>query len=380
MIQRVLVTGGAGFIGSHLSLKLLSKGYKVVVLDNLSKQVHGQNPAVTSPSYTAIKDVVDFIKGDVTSRRDMQRALKDVDVVIHLAAETGTGQSMYDINRYVSVNIGGTAMLLDILANGQHQVKKVIVAESRAVYGEGRYWSEDENRYVYPLMRSKEAMSVGVFDVMHPQSNKPLRLVSTTEDSCIHPTSVYGITKQVQGQLVHLVCRSLGIESISFRYQNVYGPGQSLHNPYTGILAIFSTLIKNRKEVNIYEDGLESRDFIYIDDVVTATIRGLEVDGISGATFNVGSGIPINVLTVAETLKKAYGIDVPLKVSGDYRVGDIRHNYADITKAKELLGFVPQWSFDEGIKMFVQWVNEQHIMSENYEASVNELKQRGRYN
>ena len=380
MIQRVLVTGGAGFIGSHLSLKLLSKGYKVVVLDNLSKQVHGQNPAVTSPSYTAIKDVVDFIKGDVTSRRDMQRALKDVDVVIHLAAETGTGQSMYDINRYVSVNIGGTAMLLDILANGQHQVKKVIVAESRAVYGEGRYWSEDENRYVYPLMRSKEAMSVGVFDVMHPQSNKPLRLVSTTEDSCIHPTSVYGITKQVQGQLVHLVCRSLGIESISFRYQNVYGPGQSLHNPYTGILAIFSTLIKNRKEVNIYEDGLESRDFIYIDDVVTATIRGLEVDGISGATFNVGSGIPINVLTVAETLKKAYGIDVPLKVSGDYRVGDIRHNYADITKAKELLGFVPQWSFDEGIKMFVQWVNEQHIMSENYEASDNELKQRGRYN
>ena len=256
MIQRILVTGGAGFIGSHLSLQLLSQGYDVVVLDNLSPQIHGEFPMRTSPTYISIKDKVNFIKGSVTSRDDWQKALRGVDAIIHLAAETGTGQSMHDIYRYVSVNIGGTAMLLDILANEKHQVKRVIVAESRAVYGEGRYWSEEDQQYVYPLGRSLEAMNMGEFELKHPHSKNPLQLVSTTEESCLHPASVYGITKQTQGQLVHLVCHSLGLESVSLRYQNVYGPGQSLHNPYTGILSIFSTLIKNGKEINIYEDGM----------------------------------------------------------------------------------------------------------------------------
>ena len=379
-MTRILVTGGAGFIGSHLSLRLLSMGYDVVVLDNLLSQVHGLQPSQTSPSYIAIKDKVHFIRGDVTSRGDLQKALDGVDVVIHLAAETGTGQSMYDINRYVSVNIGGTAMLLDILANEYHNVKRVIVAESRAVYGEGRYWSNDKGEYVYPMGRSAEAMSRGYFEVNHPQDNTPLELVATDEDSMIHPNSVYGITKQVQGQLVHLVCSSLGIESVSFRYQNVYGPGQSLQNPYTGILSIFSTLIRMGKEINVYEDGLESRDFVYIDDVVNATIRGIELDGISGMTFNVGTGIPVSVYQVAETLKKIYNTDVPIRVSGNYRIGDIRHNYADLTRLKGVLGFTPVWTFDDGVQKFVEWVNNQDVGNSLYDTSIIELKKRGLYN
>lgn len=378
-MKNVLITGGAGFIGSNLALKLLGKGYNVTVLDNLSEQIHGNDPDKTSPLYQSIKDRVHFIKGSVTNRSDWMIALKDADAIVHLAAETGTGQSMYEIEKYVSVNIGGTSLMLDILTNCEHHVKRVVVAESRAIYGEGRYWSEELNSYVYPVERVDEDMSRGDFAVKYPGCSKPVELVSTTEDSMIHPNSVYGITKQVQGQLVHLVCKSIGIESVSFRYQNVYGPGQSLSNPYTGILSIFSTRIKNGNGINIFEDGLESRDFVYIEDVVDATILGLEVAGISGNAFNVGTGVPINVLTVANTLKKYYGVDVPITVSGNYRLGDIRHNYADVTKAHELLGYVPQWSFDAGIEKFVEWVNKQAIMEDKYESSIEEMKQKGLY-
>ena len=175
---------------------------------------------------------------------------------------------MYEIQKYVEVNISGTAILLDILANTKHSVKKVVVAESRAIYGEGRYYSEELKDYVYPTLREEKDMSEGDFEVKYPNCHQPLKLVGTTENSLIHPTSVYGITKQVQGQLVHLVCSSIGIAAVSYRYQNVYGPGQSLSNPYTGILSIFSTRIKNGNEINIFEDGKETRDFVYIDDVV----------------------------------------------------------------------------------------------------------------
>lgn len=378
-MKNILITGGAGFIGSNLALKLLAKGYDVTVLDNLSEQIHGNNPEKTSPLYQSIKDKVRFIKGSVTNRNDWMIALEDVDAIVHLAAETGTGQSMYEIEKYVSVNIGGTSLMLDILTNCEHHVERVVVAESRAIYGEGRYWSEELNSYVYPVERADEDMSRGDFSVKYPGCSEPIELVSTTEDSMIHPNSVYGITKQVQGQLVHLVCKSIGIESVSFRYQNVYGPGQSLSNPYTGILSIFSTRIKNGNGINIFEDGLESRDFVYIEDVVDATILGLEVAGISGNAFNVGTGVPVNVLTVANTLKKYYGVDVPITVSGNYRLGDIRHNYADVTKARELLGYVPKWTFDAGIEKFVEWVNKQAIMEDKYESSIEEMKQKGLY-
>lgn len=375
-MKNILVTGGAGFIGSNVALKLKQKGYNVTVLDNLSKQIHGDNPEETSPLYLSIKDKVRFIKGSVMSREDWITALDGQDAVIHLAAETGTGQSMYEIEKYVNTNIGGTALLLDILTNNKTTVKRVLVAESRAIYGEGKYWSDELERDVYPEARRDEDMQKGDFNVYY-KSKSPLRLVATTEDSFIHPTSVYGITKQVQGQLVHMICPAIGIDDVSFRYQNVYGPGQSLSNPYTGILSIFSTQIKNHHGINIFEDGMETRDFVYIEDVVDATILGLEIPDAKGHVFNIGTGIATNVLTVANTLVQKYGIEVPISVSGDYRVGDIRHNYADISLAKEILGYKPKWSFDRGIEEFCNWVNEQDVQEDKYESSIMEMKSKG---
>ncbi len=377
-MKNVLVTGGAGFIGSNVALKLLSKGYNVTVLDNLSKQIHGEIPEETSPLYLSIKDKVHFIKGSVTSREDWLKALDGQDAVIHLAAETGTGQSMYEIEKYVGTNIGGTAMLLDILTNTKHHVKRVLVAESRAIYGEGKYLCPICGD-VYPMDRQDVDMSKGDFECKCPKCGGEVKLVATTEDSAIHPSSVYGIAKQVQGQLVHLVCPTIGVESVSFRYQNVYGPGQSLSNPYTGILSIFSTRIKNGNGINIFEDGKETRDFVYIDDVVDATILGLEVPEANGHVFNVGTGVTTNVLTVANTLCEKYGINVPITVSGNYRLGDIRHNYADISLARNILGFEPKWSFSDGIAQFCKWVDKQDVQEDKYEASIEEMKAKGLY-
>ena len=377
-MKNVLVTGGAGFIGSNVALKLLSKGYNVTVLDNLSKQIHGEIPEETSPLYLSIKDKVHFIKGSVTSREDWLKALDEQDAVIHLAAETGTGQSMYEIEKYVGTNIGGTAMLLDILTNTKHHVKRVLVAESRAIYGEGKYLCPICGD-VYPMDRQDVDMSKGDFECKCPKCGGEVKLVATTEDSAIHPSSVYGIAKQVQGQLVHLVCPTIGVESVSFRYQNVYGPGQSLSNPYTGILSIFSTRIKNGNGINIFEDGKETRDFVYIDDVVDATILGLEVPEANGHVFNVGTGVATNVLTVANTLCEKYGINVPITVSGNYRLGDIRHNYADISLARNILGFEPKWSFSDGIAQFCKWVDKQDVQEDKYEASIEEMKAKGLY-
>ena len=376
--MKVLITGGAGFIGSNIALKLLKYGYRVTVLDSLSEQIHGANPESTSPLYQKIKDKVDFIKGDVNNREDLEKALADVDYVIHLAAETGTGQSMYEIKKYVNTNIGGTALLLDILTNTEHHVKRVVVAESRAVYGEGKYHCPICGD-VYPYERTDENLAKGDFECKCPKCGGEVDLIATTEDSAIHPSSVYGISKQVQGQLVHLVCKSIGVESVSFRYQNVYGPGQSLTNPYTGILSIFSTRIKNGNGINIFEDGKETRDFVYIDDVVDATILGMEVPKANGHVFNVGTGIATDVLTVAKTLCDKYGINVPITVSGNYRLGDIRHNFADITAARQILGFEPKWSFSDGIEQFTNWVNQQEVNEDNYETSIEEMKKKGLY-
>ena len=378
MMTNILITGGAGFIGSNLALKLIAKGYKVTVLDKLSKQIHGDNPEDTSPLYQSIEDKVTFIKGSVTSREDWMKALEGQEAVIHLAAETGTGQSMYEIEKYVDTNIGGTAILLDILTNTKHSVKRVLVAESRAIYGEGKYHCEKCGD-VYPTDRKDEDIAKGDFECHCPKCGGKVTLVATTEDSAIHPSSVYGISKQVQGQLVHLVCQTIGVESVSFRYQNVYGPGQSLTNPYTGILSIFSTRIKNHNGINIFEDGRETRDFVYIDDVVDATILGLEVPEANGRVFNVGTGVATDVLTVAHTLCEKYGIEVPITVSGNYRLGDIRHNYADITLARNILGFEPKWSFSQGIEQFTNWVNQQEIQEDKYEASIEEMKRKGLY-
>ena len=376
-MKNILITGGAGFIGSNLALKLISKGYNVTVLDTLSEQIHGANPEKTSPLYLSIAGKVKFIKGSVTDRTLMANAVNDIDVVVHLAAETGTGQSMYQIEKYVNVNIGGTAILLDILTNNKdHRVSKVVIASSRSIYGEGKYISEEFGA-VYPGHRNSADMDGGEFEVKYPGVSKPLKLVATDEESKIHPSSVYGITKQNQEQMVMTVCPTIGIAPVAFRYQNVYGPGQSLTNPYTGILSIFSTLIKNNKDINIFEDGNESRDFVFIDDVVNATILGIEKAEANGNVFNVGTGVPTTVNEVAQTLIKNYNIDVPVKVTGNYRLGDIRHNYADLNKIKKTLGFEPSVSFGQGMELFCNWVNDQQVQESKYETSIAEMKEKG---
>lgn len=377
MNNNVLITGGVGFIGSTIALKLIPKGYNVTVLDNLSPQIHGENPD-KSELFQRINGKVTFIKGDVTNRADWEKALVNQDYVIHLAAETGTGQSMYDIEKYVSTNIGGTALLWDILTNTKNHVKKVVVAASRAIYGEGRYVCKKDG-YVYPEERKDKNMKIGDFECKCPICNGEVDLVATTEDSKIHPTSTYGLTKSTQEELSFLIGKSLAIPVVTFRYQNVYGPGQSLKNPYTGILSIFSTIIKNGNSINIFEDGLESRDFIYIDDVADATILGMEKDEANYHAFNLGTGEKTNVLTVANTLIEKYGIQVPVVVSGNYRLGDIRHNYSDNSLIQEKLQFYPKVSFDEGISRFVEWVNKQEVEKDNYEASINEMRDKGLY-
>lgn len=374
-MKNILITGGAGFIGSNLSLKLVERGYEVTVLDNLSPQVHGDDPETTSPLFTSIKDAVNFVKGSVTSRIDFERVIAGQDAIIHLAAETGTGQSMYQIENYCNVNVQGTAILLDLLANGNHKVTKVIVASSRAVYGEGKYLSK---RYgvVFPEHRKEADMLKGDFEVKYKDSSS-LQLVATDEESRIHPSSVYAITKQMQEELVLSVTGAMGIGCIAFRYQNVYGPGQSLSNPYTGILSIFSNLIRLGQPINIFEDGKESRDFVFIDDVVEATVAGLESRKANGKVFNVGTGTPTTVMEAAKALMRHLEIEVPLEISGDFRKGDIRHNYADTTRLNEILGFVPAVSFEEGISRFVEWVRTQPVMESGYRQSLDEMKEKG---
>jgi len=372
--NNILITGGAGFIGSNLSLKLIEKGYNITVLDSLSSQIHSSD----SPLYNSIKGKVNFIKGSVLSYDSWKKSLKNIDVVIHLAAETGTGQSMYEIEKYTDVNIRGTSILLDILTNEQHSIKKLLVASSRAIYGEGKY-SCPSHGIVYPNERTDSDMRTGDFSIKCPICFSHAKLLPTDESSKIHPSSIYGITKQVQEQMFMTVGKSLGIPVVAFRYQNVYGPGQSLSNPYTGILSIFSTRIKNGNDINIFEDGRESRDFIYIDDVIEATILGLEKDEANFEVFNVGSGKATDVMTVANTLVEIYQSNSKVTISGNYRIGDIRDNYADLSKIKSKLNFKPKISFEEGIINFTKWVSSQKIVEDNYEISINEMKKKGLY-
>lgn len=374
-MKNVLITGGAGFIGSNLALKLIEKGHKITVLDNLSKQIHGENPEVTSPLFKSIKDSVNFIEGTVTSREDWEKALENQNVVVHFAAETGTGQSMYCIEKYTEVNIQGTAIMLDILANKENSVEKIVIASSRSIYGEGKYKHPDLG-VVYPTHRKEADMLAGQFELTY-SDDQELELLATDEESKIHPSSVYGITKQNQEQMIMTVCPTIGIAPVGFRYQNVYGPGQSLSNPYTGILSIFSTQIRNNNPIQIFEDGKETRDFVFIDDVVAATILGIEKEEANGHVFNVGTGVAIDVLEVANSLIKAYDIDVPVTVTGRFRLGDIRHNYADLTKIKTRLGFEPMVFFKEGIEKFSAWVLQQEIQEDKLSISLEEMKKKG---
>lgn len=373
--RAILITGGAGFIGSNLALALLSRGHSVRVLDNLSPQIHGIDP-LRSPLYQSIKDKVDFIRGDVTNESDLTLALQDVDTVVHLAAETGTGQSMYAIRHYTDVNVSGTALLLEIIANNQNLIKRLVVASSRAVYGEGRYHCQLHG-YVYPDVRRSGNMERGDFEVHCPQCDGHVKLVPTDENTPVRPSSIYGITKLNQEQMFLTVGRAKGISTIAYRYQNVYGPGQSLSNPYTGILSIFSTRIRNERGINIFEDGLESRDFVHIDDVVVATVAGIESADEIIEVFNVGSGVATNVLAVANSLQSLFNKSIPIEISGQFRIGDIRHNLADLSRIRDVLGWVPNILFKDGLAGFVDWAKNEAIQQDRYEESLAELKTKG---
>jgi len=374
-MENILISGGAGFIGSNLALKLVKLGYKVTILDNLSPQIHSDEKE-NSYLLGSVKDKVNFIHGDVRNRDDWQKAIADSSLIVHLAAETGTGQSMYQIEKYIQVNCVGTALMLDVLTNDSHNIKKVIVASSRAIYGEGKYLSETMGE-VYPNERSEYQMSNGVFDLICSNNKKILKHLATDEKSKIHPTSIYGISKSNQEQMVLVACKSLGISAIALRYQNVYGPGQSLRNPYTGILSIFSTRILNNNHINIFEDGKESRDFVFIDDVVDATVLAIEDTKLQSCSLNVGSGVSTTVLEVADRLKTLFNSKVDIKITGNFRLGDIRHNRADISKIKKILGFSPKVSFESGLKQYVDWVKKQKINADYYDYSIKEMKDKG---
>jgi dTDP-L-rhamnose 4-epimerase len=374
MTTSVLITGGAGFIGQRLALALLACNSKVRILDNFSPQIH----TISSLPANLISKV-ELIKADVRDRDALRKALQGIDCVVHLAAETGTGQSMYEIDRYFSVNVQGTALLLDLLQNDEvgKSVKSIIVASSRAAIGEGAYQCA-EHGTVYPEPRIRARMISGEFESECPKCRKSVSLKATAEDAPFKPMSMYGLTKQVQEQAVLMYARTAGINAFALRYQNVYGPGQSLKNPYTGILAVFSNLARQNQNIDVYEDGLESRDFVYIDDVIDATVRAIFHDTPFVGALNVGSGVPTTVMQVAQAVKTFFKSDSKISVTGDFRVGDIRHNIADTVELQRVLGFAPKTPFTEGLNAFLAWAACEPAQDKSaYEKSVAELASRG---
>lgn len=376
--KNILITGGLGFIGYEICLHLLERQQKVTVLDNLSPQVHTKEEIAEKLETLNKFSGFTFIKGDVRNYEDCAKAITGQEILIHLAAETGTGQSMYEIAKYVDTNVMGTANLLDVIVKNTIRLQRIILSSSRSVYGEGKYHCE-EHGVSYPATRKDEDMAKGLFDPLCEQCGKSLVSVATDEQSKINPVSVYATTKRQQEELVFYANSILAIPYTIFRYQNVYGPGQSLQNPYTGILSIFSTRINNDRGIEIFEDGDESRDFVFIKDVVAATMLPVFNESNTNSIINVGSGQAVSVMEVAETLMKCYNHSIELKVTGKYRVGDIRHNRADIKRLQELYSFTPQYNFEQGIQHFANWVKTQSLEVDNYERSIAELKEKGLY-
>jgi dTDP-L-rhamnose 4-epimerase len=356
-VSNVLIVGGAGFIGSGVAKALLQKGCSVRILDNFSSQVHGQKNLKPE-----LAGKVELLFGDVRDRSLLERAVDKIDVIIHLAADTGTGQSMYEIARYFEVNVQATANLLHLVQNHScaSQVRTMVVASSRAVYGEGPYRCRIHG-VVYPTGRSSARMEAGQFEPVCPVCEEPISLLAVAEGTPFSPTSIYGLTKQVQEQSVLMVARARGLNGFGLRYQNVYGPGQSLTNPYTGILAIFANLARQGQPIDIYEDGKESRDFVYLEDAVEATVRAALYPGVYVGALNVGSGEATSVWQVADAIVQFFKSSSVISVSGSFRVGDIRHSVADLGEVQRILGYAPLVQFAEGLPRFLEWVESQQL-------------------
>ncbi|MFO1274474.1 MAG: NAD-dependent epimerase/dehydratase family protein [Sphaerotilus natans] len=370
--MRILVTGGAGFIGSWLVDDLVRVGHEIVVVDNLSTQIHGALPQPDVPWLRGGQ--VEFIRADVRDREVMDGVLGRVEAVVHLAAETGTGQSMYQIAHYYDVNQQATAALFEAIGTRHRHIGRVILASSRSIYGEGAYRLGD--RLVVPAPRDAARMKAGDFEPRGP-GGEALELVATPEDVSPRPASVYAATKLANETLGQIFADAYGTTVVALRFQNVYGERQSLRNPYTGILSIFSNRMRQGLPINIFEDGRESRDFVHVSDIVRAIGLALQQPLEGFHALNVGSGMPTSVMAVAETLRGLLGSTSSLAVSGDFRAGDIRHCYADLTLARTVLGFEPSLDVTQGLGRFCQWVLTQPVLEDRSEKAMSELARLG---
>lgn len=369
--MQIAITGGMGFIGLALTRELIQAGHQVLLIDDLSPQIHGDVPSVTAPAGAKV------VRLDVRKLHERFELLENCDVVYHLAAQTGTAQSMYRVVDYVDVNEVGTASLLEALGKCSRRRRRIILSSSRSVYGEGAYVSTSRpEETLQPLPRTKEQLASGKWEPVDAKGH-PLKAIPTPESLGFSPGSVYAATKAAQELLCKAASEALGAHLTIFRFQNVYGEGQSLQNPYTGIISIFFNRARQGLDIPIYEDGLESRDFIHVNDVVFGLMAALASDTPSGAIMNLGSGEPTSVSHLAKELLSASGLSVPVKLTGQFRVGDIRHCYADLTLAKKLIGFKPRVSLAEGLKRFSSWAREQPEYENKLEAATEELRRQG---
>lgn len=368
--KKILVTGGAGFIGSHLVDGLIERGYQVRVMDNLFRQIH---PSGRLPKYFNKK--AQFIKGDVTKKEDWRNALKGMDAVYHLASSVGVGQSMYEIEHYVRVNSYGTALFLDILANQAHSIKKIIVAASMSSYGEGSYQCSSCG-IVQPPLRNEKKLKARDFNVYCPSCAMIVAPVPTSENVKQNSNSIYAISKKNQEEMVLNIGQAYGIPAVALRYFNVYGTRQSLSNPYNGVVAIFISRIKNSKPPIINEDGSQTRDFIHIKDVTRVNIEVLENHQADYQIFNVGSGIPTQIKKIADILLKLFKSKLKPEITFKVRKLDVKHCYADISKLKRLLKFTPTIQLGEGLQEVIDW-SLQEKAQDKVEFAMRQLEKRG---
>lgn len=361
MSKHVLITGGAGFVGSHLADALLASGYGVRVFDNLTQQVHGAGV----PTYLSAQ--AELLLGDMRDAVQVRRALEGVDVVVHLAAAVGVGQSMYEIAHYLGANTHGTAVLLQELLDGRNWVQKLVVASSMSVYGEGRYLCAQCGA-VDPALRSVTQLVRRQWEPECPRCRQALTPVATDESKPLQPSSMYSLSKRDQEEMCLLFGRTYGLSVVALRYFNIYGPRQALSNPYTGVAAIFASRLLNGNAPLVFEDGRQMRDFVSVTDAVQATLLAMESPEADGQALNVGSGEPVSIREVATALAGSLQSEIVPELTGKYRSGDIRHCFADISAAKRLLGYAPRISLSQGMDEFVRWLRSQQPQDRAAEA------------
>lgn len=368
MYKNVLVTGGAGFIGSFLVDDLIKRKHYVRILDNLDNQVHGGK----KPEY--INSKAEFIKGDIRDYKTFNRAIKGIDAVIHLAAAVGVAQSNYEIKRFTDVNIGGMANLLDLLVNTKHNVKKVIINSSMTGLGEGNYLCH-KCGLVRPPLREEKQLLLEKWDLYCPKCRRKVYPTATDENALEFPNSIYALSKKTQQDMLMSIGKMYRIPVVALRCFNVYGPRQSLSNPYTGVTAIFLSRFKNNNPAFVYEDGMQTRDFVSVHDVVRALLAALKNKSADYNVINIGSGIPTPIKEIANILSDLLGKKDLVKVSGKFRKNDIRHCYADIRKAKKILGWKPKISLNQGFSELIEWSVSQKAV-DKFDSSVKELKEK----